>query len=689
MNVSNYAQELNPENVSFSGFPDHSEVIPPHLRIAPGSRPKFGDETWDLIALGLAPSQKRNLAVFKFSSIPTKWQSYARHMLMVMLNPTHKLLVESRIYLNQSTPKLKTLKSLFLAFRRFSQWAEEQEKPLDLEKWEVFDLERYFSFLKVSFAPSQLYAAETFFAKLDHIYYALPSFFTFPLPDNTAPRHTQILTKPIDPDDFWALLHACWSYIDVFGSDILEARDDLRDQQEAFEGLPFVNGYGYINPLLKQHFESPGAFVPLHVSNSGPGNEGEINWEGINLLLPFRKKGQHAIVNPGTRLRHQIVIDAIESGVPLRYGTIDKTPKQISNFDGILVPWCNGFDRTSVNFEITKLRAACFIFISALSMMRLSEVAGLRCGALTTHYGAPAVRAKLYKKQHAAGKTDYWWVSEPVAKAIQIAESIAQGEGLLFRSPKYPNKTMDHADEVRRFVGWVNFIGPERGLRTITDTAISTHRLRRTMSIITAAHPDGEIALGISLKHNATRALANSVTSGYGAPTPAWEAELRLEQQRAKAAELVSQWSKRKDGNLQVGGPGAKTFQEMMSHSENTSEEIPSTGTARTLRNLLRDPASRITFGTLNHCLGDPTKAKCLEGLDQAAKEDGPILSECSPAICRNSVITSEHLPLWKSEEDELTVLLKDRRMSDVHRKQLEHRLEETRRVTQSPEFRQ
>lgn len=687
--MSTYAQQLIVETAQFPGFPDQSEVIPPHLRIAQGSRPKFGDDTWDLAALGLAPSQKRHLAVFKFSTIPTKWQYYARRMLMVMLNPTDKLLLESRIYLNQSTPKLKTLKTFFLAFRRFSVWSEERNKPVDLEQWESNNLEEYYEFLKDSFAPSQLYAAENLFTKLENICQALPSFFLFPVPDNTVRRDTQILTKSIEPDDFWSLLHACWSYIDVFSSDILEARDDLRKQQDSFDKLPVVDGYGTVNPLLKQHFENPGAFVPLHVSNSGPGTEGDINWEGISLLVPFRKKGSATIVNPGRRLRHQIVIDAIESGVPLRYGTIDKTPKNIINSNGISVPWCNGFDKSSVRFEITKLRVACFIFISALSMMRLSEAAGLRCGALTTHYGAPAVKAKLYKKHHAAGKTDYWWVSDPVAKAIRIAEAIAEQEGSLFRSPKYPTKTMDHPDEVRRFVEWINSIGPSRGLRTISDTSISTHRLRRTMSIITASQPDGEIALGITLKHNATRALANSVTSGYGAPTPAWEAELRLEEQRAKAAELVSRWSKHKDGDLRISGPGAKTFQELMAHSESIPETPPSTGTARSLRNLLRDPSSRITFGTLNHCLGDPTKAKCLEGLDHDAKEGGPILSECSPATCRNSVITSEHLPLWKAEEKELTTLLKDRHMSDVHRKQLEHRLAETRHVTQSPEFRQ
>lgn len=76
------------------------------------------------------------------------------------------------------------------------------------------------------------------------------------------------------------------------------------------------------------------------------------------------------------------------------------------------------------------------------------------------------------------------------------------------------------------------------------------------------------------------------------------------------------------------------------------------------------------------------------EGLAPDVTDGGPILSERCPTTCRSSVITSEHLPLWKSEE-ELIALLKDRRMSDVRRKQLEHRLAETQRVTQVPEFRQ
>jgi Erythromycin esterase len=75
------------------------------------------------------------------------------------------------------------------------------------------------------------------------------------------------------------------------------------------------------------------------------------------------------------------------------------------------------------------------------------------------------------------------------------------------------------------FDGWVNGNSPENGLQPIPATHLAPHMFRRTMAVITANEPDGEIALGITLKHNAIRALANITTSGYGAPTPEWANE--------------------------------------------------------------------------------------------------------------------------------------------------------------------
>lgn len=101
------------------------------------------------------------------------------------------------------------------------------------------------------------------------------------------------------------------------------------------------------------------------------------------------------------------------------------------------------------------------------------------------------------------------------------------------------------------------------------------------------------------------------------------------------------------------------------------------------LRNLLRDEFATVRLGTLNHCLGDPSKALCLEGASTAVKAGGPIPSMCQPATCRNSVITDKHLPIWKHEESDLLEKLKDKKMADVHRQRLETQLVDIRRITQ------
>ena len=100
------------------------------------------------------------------------------------------------------------------------------------------------------------------------------------------------------------------------------------------------------------------------------------------------------------------------------------------------------------------------------------------------------------------------------------------------------------------------------------------------------------------------------------------------------------------------------------------------------LRNLLRDEFATIRLGTLNHCLGDPAKALCLEGASAAVKAGGPIPSMCQPATCRNSVITDQHLPIWQHEESGLVDKLKDKRMAPVHRQRLETQLADVRKIT-------
>lgn len=679
-------QKLTLEVVAFPGFPDSQPVLPIEARLDQGPTPRFGNaDSWDLTALGLPPSERANLAVFHFTDFPQDWNYLVRSFLMVLINPMDEKLLEAGLHRPEKIPKLKSLRHYFYALRKIEEWATTHHKTADLTTWARVDLDDYYNWVRQHYAQHLVYSSEQVFTLIDHMGPALPWYFNFEVPKGrTRFSSNEIKTKPVEPQDFWGLIHACWTYIDIFSPDILQAQRELSDQRRRFEELPIVSDPIELRQRLEKHFHRPDAFVPLHCSNRGAGTLGEINWEGISRLLDFRAANGRAVVNPHMRVRYKIIREALERGVPTRYGTIERQPVTVNGQDGRSQPWCPGFDSTYVPFEATKLRAACFIFIAAMSMMRLSEVSGLQCGALTTYYGAPAVKSRVYKHQRGTGQPGYWWISEPVAKAVNVAEKLSGGTGLLFRSTKFPNKIMDHKDEIHRFIDWVNTVGPTRGLRTISDPNISAHRLRRTMAIITASQPDGEIALGITLKHNATRALANSVTSGYGAPSVAWERELGREKDNATAAELISDWSKYRHGQLKVRGPGAHRYQELLDSVEEKTLDKISIGDNRMLRELLRDDASEITLGTLNHCLGDPEKAECLKGLNEEAKQAGPIMAACAPTRCRNSVITDAHLPVWVAEEDELRKLLRDRRMAKNHRAQLEYQLKDVQRVTRT-----
>jgi hypothetical protein len=340
-----------------------------------------------------------------------------------------------------------------------------------------------------------------------------------------------------------------------------------------------------------------------------------------------------------------------------------------------------------VSKELTQIRNAAYIFVAIMTMMRDSEVQGIAAGAVGTHYGAPAVTSILHKGQTGAGTPQRWWVSPPVVRALEVAERITRDPDRLFGSVRTgTNRELagfDQHEQIRSFIDWVNDHSPHNGLLPIPVKALAPHMFRRTMAVITANEPDGEIALGITLKHNATRALANATTSGYAAPTPEWAKEFDHHAKEAAAGELVADWARHTNGEQAARGPGATAFVNSLSNVTDRAETKVAVGNERMLRNLLRDEFATIRLGTLNHCLGDPSKALCLEGASAAVKAGGPIPSMCQPSTCRNSVITDKHLPIWQHEETDLVEKLKDKKMADAHSQRLETQLADVRRITQ------
>ncbi|QMU69145.1 hypothetical protein [Streptacidiphilus sp. P02-A3a] len=340
--------------------------------------------------------------------------------------------------------------------------------------------------------------------------------------------------------------------------------------------------------------------------------------------------------------------------------------------------------------ELRMIRAACYIFIAALSAMRDSEVQEIRRGALTEHYGAPAVVSTQIKNEPGRPRK-HWWIIEPVAQAIALIERLSWHETHVFST--LTPREHDDADtgkgfvpaiDIEHFIDTVNQNHPALGLEPIPEGPVRPHMFRKTMSIITRMEPDGEIANGLQLKHAARRSLANAVTAAYGQVDKQWAKEFNHELETAAAERLVHMLAARRGGQAVALGPGAARLHAGLD-KVNTRLEAralrANTADHRLEVSLLRDEFADLHLGTINHCLWNRSTAECQNALPAAQRGNAPLLGACEPARCRNSVLTIGHAPIWQLEEKDLTERLKSK-LPAVRRQLVEARLAEVRTVT-------
>lgn len=680
--------QVNPTTRPWMPPFDLSEyVLPEERRIAAGPRARFGDmPRWDLSAGGLAPNLNAAQAHLRFDDLPASWVSMAKTLAMAMLNPTHPIVRSAGVFRSNQPYKMKSINHALSELRYLARWATEADHATDLSQWSDEVLNNYLENVQATRAVSASRSATDL---LRHLvgFGALMEGGGLRLQIGSSEgtgTAGAIKTPVIPPDTFWPLVRACWAYVDVFAPDIIAARDEL----ESLDSAPIAAtrpSTASVNAAIDSWLSSPDAFIPVHPYSAGRGRAGEINLDGLAFVTSPRIREAN-FYGPHGAMRRQKLRDAVDRGVPTRFGFTMTTPSLVERLDGTRGPWQLGFDRFVVRKELTQLRNAAYIFVTIMTMMRDSEVQGIAAGSIRHSYGAPAVESTLHKGQSARGSRQRWWISPPVVRALEMAEQITRHPGRLFGSMyggTQRNLTgFDQYEQIRSFVAWVNATSAQTGLAPIPETPLAPHMFRRTMAVITANEPDGEIALGITLKHNATRALANATTSGYGAPTPEWAQEFEHHVQDATAGQLVAEWASHSQGVRTARGPGAAVFTHGLDHVTNQAGTSVAIGNERMLRDLLRDEFATIRLGTLNHCLGDPAKALCLESASAAVKAGGPIPSMCQPLTCRNSVITDKHLPLWQHEETDLRAKLKDKSMAEIHRQRLQSQLDDIRRIT-------
>jgi hypothetical protein len=548
------------------GFDPAEAVLPPERRVAPGPDPQFGDlPLWDLTAAGLAPNLNAAQAHLRFDVFADEWVPVAKTLAMAMLQPIHPIVRAAGIYRSNRPYKPKSIRLALTELRYLATWAETKGLTSDMSLWTDDDCKTYLASVKASRAASAIHSAKDVFRHLVRFGGLMPNGGLQVQVGKSKSGRTsgELLTPVIPPDAFWPLVRACWTYISTFAPDIIAARDelDLIDKAPRPAKRPSTRE---IDNALDGWLSAPKAFVPLHVYTLGRGQAGEINWDGLALCTTPRLAARNFFGPVHGPLRQDRVRAAVRRGLPTRYGYTSVQPTTVERPDGSLGPWITGFDRVIVSKELTQLRNAAYIFVAIMSMMRDSEVQSIPAGAVGTYYGAPAVTSTLHKWQPGAGTPKRWWISQPVVQALEVAEQITRDPNRLFGTVREGlNRDLTgfvQYEQIRAFIAWTNDHSPQNGLQPIPMTALAPHMFRRTMAVITANEPDGEIALGITLKHNAIRALANATTAGYAAPTPEWSKEFEHHAQDAAAGELVADWARHAQGERTARGPGAVTF---------------------------------------------------------------------------------------------------------------------------------
>lgn len=657
--------------------------------------PVFGEsKRWDLRSMGWNPAAGRHSAVLLFDRFDAEWNLRARELAIAQLNPVHSIVRRKRIHLSAQPVHVKTIRAKLDGLRRFAAWHSENLGEIPLRELRQTDLDRFLIDAKAHAATSAVTSAVSAIRDL-HTYGALLTgggLSFVPWGDETTAVlsgrrvSAELSTPVIPPAVWWPLLRACWQYIDVFSHDIFNASDEWAALDRPRGERRRVTDS---DAMLEAWLRAPDSCVPLHRLTYGRFTKGEIHWTLLSLLISDGHS-KHLFTdkaNPAVGSRRQKIRNALNTGTitSIRGGLLTR-PAEVERLDGSSGPWIDGFDPATIREQIKILRNACYVFCAALTMMRDSELLSIKKGSLTTFHGAPAVTSQLRKGRSGTRRRN-WWITEPVAQAIAVAERLALSDDVFgsTRQNHQPGERFarfDRHEQLGYFIPQINALGPSAGLEHIPETHLAPHMFRRTMAVITAQQPDGEIALGIQLKHAARRAVSNATTSGYATETPEWAAEFEHELQDAVAARLVGLWATKDDAGVRLGGAGAQRFRDEIAQVENVMENEVKVGDERTLRTLLRDHFSTLRWGTLNHCLGIREQAACLQDLPAAVAADGVMPNRCQPATCRNSVVTDEHASIWIAEEQDLLHKLEDRKMAPHSREQLESELAEVQKIT-------
>ncbi len=650
-------------------FRDEEPVLQSHSLLEPARRldapvPRFGDTTcWDFNGVVRRPANRAPCAwriQFSAELEDPAWNLLAREVLMGFANPQHEALHDTGVHLGSRPANVATLIHHASALRRLIAWGARDGLLTRPDQWRVVDLRRRITELRSTVKPSTVSSHVAVIKKLATLAPAVSADWPTddPWPARSA-RHVarytdtrELSTKAIRPEIWFPLVRAAWAYVHTFAPDILRAarrHDELRAAS-----APSIAGR---EAEVDAWLADPANKIPVYSGTTLADGSPRTNWRLLDLLVGLTGRPGYTLGSSSAR-RAQ-ALRAVTEGRTASHGLVTGLA-EVTRADGSTGPWHPGIDPQDLFMLTVMLRNAAFVLVAGLSMMRDSEIHEITRGSVVEHYNCPAI-ASTAQKGNPNLPRKHWWITEPVAEAIAVAEAVSPHTQRVFAPLNRPHRSdaIGGAKMTEKFIAFANAGRVWSGLDEIPAGDARPHMFRRTMAMLTDQFPGSEIALGIQLKHVATRALANRATQGYAASDPAWSEHLESAIDAARFRRITDLYQAHKDGQPIGFGPGTDRVTDVF-------EEIQATvaargGDARVEESLLRKARITIRFGTLNHCLFDeanPAGAVCLEHAVVPAGHTGPLEERCRPDRCRNSLIGVEHIPIHDAHRrTQLTLL--------------------------------
>jgi hypothetical protein len=681
-----------------SVFADDEPVLQ-SMPLLPRARPPlFGEtQTWDFNDVlrrpaRLLPGQWR-LSLMQLTEVQNL---LARELAMIEFNPRHPKILARGLHLQPRRRKVGTVQRHVGILRALATFGAGEGLPEDFGHWSTADFHRYLIDRREHLDLTAVRPHVLTIKLLHRLAPALTNggLTADPWPGQTGAqvlelsRNRPLRTPVIPPQTWFPLIHSAWTYIDTFGPDILRARAYWRDLQATARPVPLPEA----RQLCEKWLADPSHRIPVWLANDMTRNKNAtttVNWSVLATMIGVAQPTTvfAATAPHGRQLRARVEELAAEGRT--QSGLLcDLT--QVDRPDGTAGPWCMSLYPQRLWIEFTALRNAALVFVTALSMMRDSEVREVLKDSVVEHYGSPAVKSTLHKLTPNL-PVKHWWIIEPVAQAIRTAAELSVHDTLAFASvqAKSPIAHLDSCQAITSFLQHVNCHRDITGLPAIPEQKLSPHMFRRTMAMLTRDFPGSEIAVGMQLKHAATRALANTTTQGYTEPTPAWASHLTTAISERRFEQLKELFDADGRGENIGYGPGADQLRDAFATVRTQAEHLRANqkaqrGDLRVEYGLLRQVHLTVRFGKLNHCTMDeanPVGAKCLEDAVVPEGHQGPLIDRCQPARCARSIIAPAHLPIWTAERASIKGLLTTPKLPANRRKQLAEQLNEVERV--------